>query len=436
MRVIFIFLVGILLHFPIFADQAVDSIVAEGKSLIANQSYQEAYDLLKQHEASYSGNPNFDYYLGLSALQSGKPAEAVFALERALLVKPDIPQAQADLGRAYYMLGENKAAQAEFEKVKSNADVPSEVNSTVDQFLSAIQIRFDSSGRRLNFYVDGGIGVDSNINSATSLTSLFLPVVNATTLLNDDSRETDSPFIELKPGVRFSEPLTESLNLIASGDIEIRTATDASEFSSQIINARVGLASLRGSSEFRGTLALQNYEVDGENLRDQLALNLEWRKSFNANSRLISFLQIADLSFDEQSLRDGGQNSIGATWLRSVSRSLYYFGLYAGIESKDASSQKFNERDFFGIRAGGQWAHDNNTIFASLTFQNSENSAEDPSFLVTRDSNYLAIEAGYRIPYGNNLLLTPKINFTDNDANLDFYSYDRTIVGLYAKYNF
>lgn len=436
MRLSFIFFFTVLLCLPSYAESSAKEVIAQGKSLVLSQSYQQAYDFLKKHEGTHSGLPNFDYYLGLSALQIGKPAEAVFALERALLVDPNIPQARADLGRAYYMLGENKSAKVEFDKVKADKNVSPQVQNTIDQFLLAIQNRFDASGKRLEFFIDSGIGYDDNINSATSLSDLFIPVIGLTTSLDESSRKTDSPFIEIKPAIRYSQPLTESLNFITSGDIEINSAIDESEFSTQIINARTGLALLRGSNEYRGTLAFQNYKVDSNSLRDQLALNVEWHKSFSVTSRLVSFLQIANLEFDDQPLRDGDQNSLGATWLRSISNSLYFLGLYIGQENKDAASQRFNERDFIGVRLGGQWVHKKNSLFANLTFQQSDNSATDPSFLLKRNSDYTSLEVGYRVPFRKNLLITPKIDFTKNDANVDFYSFERTIIGVYARYTF
>ena len=94
-----------------------DEIVDRGKQLVDAGKPGEAYALLKPLEEDRAGDPNFDYVFGLSALDSGKPLEAVFALERAVDAAPDSGPARAELARAYLTLGDTDDARSEFDKV-------------------------------------------------------------------------------------------------------------------------------------------------------------------------------------------------------------------------------------------------------------------------------------------------------------------------------
>jgi outer membrane protein len=418
-------------------------ILRRAEQLLAGQKPQEAYQLLLDAENRYGGNADFDLSLGRAALAAGKPAEAVFALERALAVKPDFPQARAELGRAYFYLGENAAAKAELSAVRQQ-DLPPSVEANIQNFLDAIDNRFDASGRRLEYHVKLGAGNDSNINSAPDLTDIVIPLFAGLAsdpfVLDENSRERDSSYTELEPGIRFSNPLSPDLNLYASADVNLRNATDADEFSTRTINGVVGLGKLSGSNQYRVALVAQSFAVDGEAFRDQVGISGEWQKTLDGNDRLTLFLQYADLSYPDAPFRDGDQASAGVSWLRGFSSGVFYASAYLGDEGVDDSTRQFLARDFTGLRIGGQWNLRRSALFANLNFLQSKYGAMDNLFLATRRDDYLNLDLGMQIPLGSSgradWRLTPAISLTTNDSNIDVYEFDRTVIGVTAQADF
>ena len=92
------------------AKQAAESAASEkllndAESLILAGRPSEAYVLLQPSEFVRSGEKRFDYLLGISALDSGKPDKATLALERVLAVDPNFAGARLDMARAYYPVG-------------------------------------------------------------------------------------------------------------------------------------------------------------------------------------------------------------------------------------------------------------------------------------------------------------------------------------------
>lgn len=79
----------------------------------------DAYAALAPLQMERAGDVRFDYLLGIAALDSGKPGEAIIALERVLTVDPAHAQARAELARAYFVLGDHAHARREFAAVKS-----------------------------------------------------------------------------------------------------------------------------------------------------------------------------------------------------------------------------------------------------------------------------------------------------------------------------
>jgi outer membrane protein len=417
------------------------AILNQAKQLMAAQKPQEAYQLLLNAESRFGGNADFDLYLGRAALASNKPAEAVFALERALAVKPDFPQARAELGRAYFYLGENAAAKAELSALKQQ-NLPPAVEANVQKFLDAIQSRFDASGRRLEFYVKAGGGNDSNINSAPDLTEIEIPLFAALgpAPLNENSRELESAYAELEPGIRFSTALSNNLNLHASADVNLREASEVEEFSTRVINGVVGLGLLAGSNQFRAALALQAFGVNDNTYREQAGINLEWQKSLDANDRLTVFIQYADLSYPELEFRDGDQTSGGITWLHAFRSGVFYTSAYAGDEGIDDEERQFLAREFSGARIGGQINWGRHLIYTNLNFLSSEYGEEDALFLVTRKDDYSNLELGMQIFLAStgrvDWRLIPAISASTNESNISVYEYDRTAIGINARADF
>ena len=77
---------------PVSAEIA----IAHAKLLLDHGKADQAWRDLNQWSSSFAGNPNFDYLLGIAALDSGRFAPAVLAFERVLAQQPDNLQARAE----------------------------------------------------------------------------------------------------------------------------------------------------------------------------------------------------------------------------------------------------------------------------------------------------------------------------------------------------
>ncbi|MDZ7827311.1 MAG: tetratricopeptide repeat protein [Gammaproteobacteria bacterium] len=118
---------------PPAASAAPDSL-ATIKELLSQQQYQRAYEQASAAEERYEGNPEFDFAYGLAALESGHYPEAIFALERVVLARPDQLRVRLELGRAHFLAGNYRAAQTEFARVLSQ-DPPAGVRANIDRFM-------------------------------------------------------------------------------------------------------------------------------------------------------------------------------------------------------------------------------------------------------------------------------------------------------------
>src|SRR5436190_6607238 len=136
-----------------FADELTD----RAKRLLERRQAKEAYQLLLPQESARAGDPEFDYLLGIAAIDAGEPERGVFALERVLALQPNNNVARAEIARAYLAMGERDAARREFETVRGQS-IPPEAKASIDRFLAAIAA---ADVTRVEGYVEFGVGYDT-----------------------------------------------------------------------------------------------------------------------------------------------------------------------------------------------------------------------------------------------------------------------------------
>src|SRR2546427_9945645 len=101
----------VLLQSLAFADQITD----RARLLLQQKNPQAAYRLLDPLESQRAGDPEYDYLLGIAALDSGERERAVFALERVLAVNPKHAQPRPEIPRPYFEMGVHENAQTQFD---------------------------------------------------------------------------------------------------------------------------------------------------------------------------------------------------------------------------------------------------------------------------------------------------------------------------------
>lgn len=194
-------LVLVLLCATAVGAAAQDATLDRARELIGAKQAKAAYELLAPLETARAGEPEFDYLLGLAAIDAGERTRGIFALERVLAVRPDHVQARAEIARAYFLIGENRAARAEFEAVKRAAP-PDEVVASIDGFLDAIEQRERAAGSGVASYLEATFGFDDNVNAATGTRSFGVAAFPglAFNLAANASRQRDN-FLGLAGGV-------------------------------------------------------------------------------------------------------------------------------------------------------------------------------------------------------------------------------------------
>ena len=452
---------------------AQDATLDNAKSLIATQQGKgrAAFDLLAPLEQQRAGEPAFDYLYGLAAIDAGEFTRAVFALERVLAVEPNHPQARAEIARAYFLMGENKAARTEFEAVKA-ARPPADVAATIDRFLNALDARQAGSLRSgVTGYLEIGTGHDSNVNTATGASGFAAPGIGTFTL-NPGATSRSDTFYAINGGINGRYALSNQWSLTGGANYSRRFNSQAKRgetfigatripgidtFDTISMDANAGVAYTQGEHEFSALAQVQSFYVDNNRFRDAVGGLLQWRYALSAAQQVVTYLQSSRLTFPNlpftvpgpgvpaQTDRNAYRNVIGVAWANAIDVKFLptiYAGLYLGEERLMTGAYPEFGHKLFGVRAGGQVTlTPNMTAFANMSYEDRHygfptstvNLLLFPFNRVDREWN---LRLGGSYAFSKNWSVGPALTVTDARSNVATSAYRRTMAQVMLRYDF
>lgn len=408
-----------------------DALLDYARHLLDQGKAKLAYRILNDQLQQRAGSPDYDLLLGIAALNAGEPTRAVFALERVLSVQPDNARARAELARAYYQMGENKAAQQEFTSLKKRK-LPPSVARTIDKYLSLIEGRLVATGTRINVYIQGAVGYDSNVNSATDTSNVAIPAFgNLIFTLDKTGRSLDSSFFSLGVGTTFSTPFhgREDLRIIGGLHFHQRIDYDETDFSPRVLDGQTGVRYAWGDNAFVASLQGQKYYLGPQDYRDLAGGSLQWLRNFGRRTQFSLFGQIAVQRFPDQQIRDVNQYTGGVGVVHAFAipgDPVLYASVFAGTDVQLKSSRDDLGRNFAGVRMGGEYPLGGHlTVVGNFTYQYSRYGGDDPLFLKRRRDHFIFARAGLVYQLDKHWSLRPEIQYSRIDSTLPINSFHR-----------
>ncbi len=414
---------------------AQSDVLQSARQAIAAKEPARAVALLQPLEAERAGDPAFDFLLGLALLDSGDAQRAIFAFERVLAVQPNNAQARAEIARAYLMTGERKLALQEFDTARS-MKIPDEAQQTIDRYLSA----FGAGPSRLGGFLEASAGYDSNVNSATSASSIFINLFNLTFNLDPQARRHGAPFIGLAGGINFNKPINENTAIVGDASIYNNTITDSSPFDTRSINANLGLRWKEGQNALSIGLMGQVFSVDHNRNRNTVGITGQWQHYLDGRRQITVYGQYLDFDYPGQGVRDARRTIVGAAYGEQFqgpySPSLF-IAAYGGSEHEQRSGFPHFGHQPWGIRAGGQLNLNSNLqLFANAAFERRRYGGPDPFFLSTRRDTQFDLRVGLKYEPYRYWSIVPSLSYTDNDSNISLYDYRRTMLSVSVRRDF
>jgi hypothetical protein len=419
---------------------AADPILDQARQLIDKNDAQAAYELLIPLQSEQAGNPDFDLLLGVAANESGRPSEAVFALERVLAVQPDNNRARAEIARAYFALGERPTAKREFETVQSQS-VPPEVAATIQKYLDSIA-RIESAERfTVTGYAELSFGYDTNVNSATASSQIAVPVFGGAlfTLAQSGVKLSDK-FGSVGSGINLSYLATPNTVLFAGVDLYKRINSTQDTFDTGSGAETLGVRYTQGKNSYTFAYQKQVFYVDNNLFRSAQGGTVQFQHSFNDANVLTAYAQYTPLEYAGQEIRNANRAVGGVAYARALGgnrQPVIFLGAYGGSEKEKADGVPQLGNQFWGVRVGGQINIDEKLVATvGASYEDRRYGGSDPLFLTTRNDNQYDFRIGLTYTPAKLWSLTPQISYTHNDSNIVINQFERAQVLVTLRRDF
>ncbi|MCL4183042.1 MAG: DUF560 domain-containing protein [Burkholderiaceae bacterium] len=412
-------------------------LLEQARGLIDGGQPDGAFRLLDASVADYGGEPAFDYLLGVAALDSGRPGQAVMALERVLINRPDLLQARAELARAYFAIHERENARREFETVAAQR-IPDEARRVIGRYLDAIR-RIDDAGRgKLTAALELEIGHDSNPNFGSAYDQWVLADGTAVTPLGISLPRNSSVFAGAL-ALNWAAPMGGGWQWTAGGRASLRRHPSAHTLDQDQIDLSSGFAFRTGCHQLNMLAQFQHLQLDGAAFRNALGALVQWQCDLDARTQLGVFAQGFGLDFPDERARDARRTVLGLTFARVLDgarRPILLAGLHAGTESSRRGFDNLSH-DLRGARAalsmgvGDAWR-----AFAALSFERRDFDGIEPFFGEARSDRQTELRVGAERPLQAGWSVAPALTFTRNRSTLEPNDFRRAQAGVTLRHRF
>ncbi|MBB1485537.1 surface lipoprotein assembly modifier [Oceanospirillum sediminis] len=423
---------------PLYAQSESQEKIKQLKALTEQGKSKEAYDMALQWLQDLEGQPLFDFYFGIAAVDSGYAGEGTMALERVLMVHPENDRVRLEYARGMYLLEDNETAKKEFNEVLEK-NPPKAVSIKIRRYLALIEKREQLYKTTTKLYAEAVIGHDSNLNSAPE------DQLNRVELTQESLGKGDT-YVQMKAGASVTKPLDKQHSLFAKADINQKLYEKEDDFNNSSLNVTGGWRyKLDRDDRFQLLTGAQNYRTDGDTFRNMFSISGDWSHNISNTLAVSTYLTASRFTYPDNSVswRDSVQISGGGnlyTTLPIWHSPILFANAFYGEETPDditTVSKASVEKEFYGGSLGLQLpVTDENIATAAIIYQDAQYQGRDWLYGVRRHDKYKALNFSWRYLFSKNLSFSLNASFIDNDSSIELYEYDRDVVSFGVKYEY
>lgn len=425
-----------------FCVQAQAGLLERANELIRQGQAKSALELLLPAGASFGADARYHYFLGIAYVDAGQADKAIAEYQEALRLKPDLLQAEAELGRAYLLTGNYLAAHQSFDRVRAG-NPPPDVLASIATYVDRIHDQAESQRQRFRGSLTLGLGYDSNVNTATSAQQVTLPILGGiVATLSPQGRARSDSFHLFGIEASGFVPLDATTEAFGSGAINGKLNHTVDTFDTRSDSFTAGIRHTFGENQVALSANVDSITLDNQRVRDSNGLNFEFRRIVHPLAEVSAFAQFSRLDYPRDPFRDADREVYGVA-VNPVAFGKRLFNLppvasiYWGSERPTAAGVGHLGHRLSGIRFAAFAQFDPMlSLFAGLSHERRLYGAPDPLFAVTRLDKQTDFSAGLIYGLNKDWSFTPVISYTDTRSSLEVFKYSRTSGSLTLRYAF
>jgi tetratricopeptide (TPR) repeat protein len=418
------------------AQAATDPLIRQAVVLDHDGRPDQAYAMLYAYLAERAADPDFNYALGLAAIDSGRVAESILAFQRVLAVQPENAEARAELAKAYALSGDIDTARVQFNTVLQDPSLPDPVRQRFTQFSKSFTKQINGGGSDVTGFVDASGGYDSNINTATDLSSVTIPLFAAfgPGALSGNARASNDQFVEGQAGVSGVIAISRQDRIFGSVLGSYHGNFGTSVFNQASATGTFGLAHSFAS---RDTISLsgqlQQVWLGDKSYRQAVGAIGQYTHALSGGRALSASAQIFRFNYDDQPLLDANRYAFALSY---AERKFVLSGSVGKEKTRRIAGD--NQSNWFGDGSiAAELPISRKIAFVGgVSFDIRRYDAPDPLFLAKRHDERVDVSAGIKLAIAQNLIVRPRITYTRNFSNIAIYDFKRFTASVGVRFEF
>lgn len=222
------------------AGNALASDLDDAKKLMQAGKPAQAFEQLSLNISLHQQDADYLYTAAVAALDAGNASASIPLFEQVISLDPDSAGAHFDLGRAYFQVGKREEARCEL-SMAQDQNPPVGARLIIYKHLAALDEQQNNLSGNTHVFIEGGLGYDDNINSATASSQIAVPLFgNALMTLNSTSIKASSGYATVKGGIDGVKPINLNMALYGAASLGMRSNIGHSTFDSMTPDLRGG----------------------------------------------------------------------------------------------------------------------------------------------------------------------------------------------------
>ena len=408
-------------------------------NLIEQRQNVQVFELAELWVADLEGETWFDFYYGLSAIETAHYDEALFAFERLVIRHSNQTRYRLELARTHFYLRNLIQSKYEFETVLQQ-NPPEPVQQNVHKFLRSIANLQASIRPKLSASFSTATGYDSNINSATRdktlpKEELIFPV---DIILNDESRQSGSIYWSNNMNVFYSKPINKSQQYDLRAVYSKRNNEKTDTYNLDSLMTEAGYSLQQNTLNWRGAIRYQLLHLNTQKFLESYTLTgqVQWRTAYS---------YIAGLSMN-YGLSQYANNSSNNTNTKSINLSLasepkkhnWLSSISFTQDSAEHDSHDFIGKDQLALnfQLNSMWKN-RITSTALVSFNHNKHHDINGAFYTKkRIDKITTVAAGLYYDINSHLNIHNNYSYSDNLGSLSANTFTKGKVEFGLNYSF
>jgi len=388
-----------------------------------------------------------EFKKAIAARNSGDLEDSIVIFQSILSQEPSLHRARLELAVAYYRATQFEEAERQAKKVLDDPKTPATVRLSITAFLAKIKAerqRYETVGSTYRVGVSAGFLHDTNVNVGPS--SDVVNIGAATLRLAAGSTPQSDNAITLSGTFNYSYQTGKTVNAggrtaavlwQSQASVYTKQYQDLSEFNLDVVSLSTGLAFVAPKAwRANVNLRLDNIELGSDALAFYTSLlpSVTWQLNNSTELSVNASLADRDYKQSNDEGRDSFYKSVGVVLGKKYMKGKV--SLQGGVSffDEEADDDRFS-RDGTRLFVGANWkAWKNGSLYANFSQRDSKHDAPELLFNEKRDEREQIFSVGFIHQFSNQYLnkwvLKGSFNNTENDSNVDIFTYDREVTSI------